>query len=375
MRINFEVGLWARIKAHSMILNIFVIFLLLTLSMCDNTKNLEGFFEECEWPGKHPVKGIFKMDMTAKLQKMHYPRQIGVPAHHLELRTYRDTLTFEIQKKGYLEDCLTLYRVWRAGEEAAMFVSKTPAGKVFVDVGANIGACSILMASSGIETLAFEPMPSNLHYFTKSVIVNRREGPSMSGLRIFTAALGATSINKAILYTQPDNFGNSMLGTYVVDSDSKLPAPGSAAGDGTVGGGMPSRLNSTVRVVTFDEVIAPPVANTVPLMKIDVQGGEVSVLQGMKQTFEKKAETMPLFIFTEVDPVRLKSQGSSTQELFALLTKYGYEPNPLNVPGVSSVSSWDKLAADLDAASAVKGTNAAINILARLSKDTEPIVL
>ena len=80
-----------------------------------------------------------------------------------ELRTYRDTLSLELQRRGYLEDCLTLYKI----------AQQIDGDGLFIDVGANIGACSLLLASGGMRTLAFEPMPGNLHYLTKSLLVNR----------------------------------------------------------------------------------------------------------------------------------------------------------------------------------------------------------
>ena len=89
--------------------------------------------------------GLVKRDMTTKLFKARYPK--GVPEHYLELRTYRDTLSLELQRIGYLEDCLTLLdlpaNIW----------------EFFIDVGANVGACSIPMAASGMTTLALSPCP------------------------------------------------------------------------------------------------------------------------------------------------------------------------------------------------------------------------
>ena len=64
-----------------------------------------------------------------------------------------------------------------------------------------------------------------------------------------------------------------MLGTFIRDSDSRLPA-------------REASIESTVRALTYDEAIASlPSNGSVALMKIDVQGAEASVLQGMNGTF------------------------------------------------------------------------------------------
>ena len=323
-----------------------LLFLLAVVIFCRGS-----VLDECEWSGGRPVAGLVKRDMTTKLFKARYPK--GVPEHYLELRTYRDTLSLELQRIGYLEDCLTLYKI-----------SQQISGKgIFIDVGANVGACSIPMAASGMTTLAFEPMPSNLHYFTKSVLVNQHRLGNLPKLHVFAAALGATS-KYITLHSQSDNFGNSMLGTFIRDSDSRLPA-------------REASIESTVRVLTYDEAIASlPSNGSVALMKIDVQGAEASVLQGMNGTFASHSSYLPRYVFTEIDPVRLRGQNSSSAQLLGLLKAYGYIPNPLKgVSGVSAEPSWDKLAADLDESAKTKGTNAATNLLARLEKDTWPIDL
>ena len=94
-------------------------------------------------------------------------------------------------------------------------------------MGANIGACSIYFAAKGINTLAFEPLPSNLYYFTKAVILNRVRGKqALTNLRLFKVALDSNEVPKMIqMNVQRDNAGNAMVGreSFVVDTDNRLP--------------------------------------------------------------------------------------------------------------------------------------------------------
>ena len=88
------------------------------------------------------------------------------------------------------------------------------------------------------------------------------------------------------------------------DSDSRLPS-------------TEASIKSTVRVLTYDEVVdaLPCNGTNVALMKIDVQGGESSVLLGMNRTFSSNSACLPKYIFSEVDPVRLVAANSSVQHL------------------------------------------------------------
>ena len=60
-------------------------------------------------------------------------------------------------------------------------------GALFVDAGANIGSCSLLMLHLGIPTVSFEPLPSNLYYLTASVLAN---AGFASRLTLYGVALG-----------------------------------------------------------------------------------------------------------------------------------------------------------------------------------------
>lgn len=60
-----------------------------------------------------------------------------------------------IRRYGEFTQCNALFKLWENGD-------KESKNDIFVDVGANIGSCSLLMAASGINVVAFEPVPSNL---------------------------------------------------------------------------------------------------------------------------------------------------------------------------------------------------------------------
>ena len=304
-----------------------------------------------EWDGDLELFNDLR-DLTSKAIIARYRGDLSSDSHYLVLRTYRDTLSQHIRKNGYLEECRDLMKVWKQSTQNNI---RQEDRRIFLDVGANIGACSIYFSTKGIETLAFEPLPSNLHYFTKAVILNRvRRKHELRSLRIFEVALvSSNKIKKVQMNVQRDNAGNAMIGrnSFVVDADSRLPK-------------NREYYNITVPAMSFD-LLLPKIYNdasnirniNVHLLKIDCQGGETGVLKGMSIILSN-AKTRPKYIYTELDPIRLRAMGSSTKELCYLLHFYGYINNDGN--------SFDLTISKLELASKSKGTLAATNILARI---------
>ena len=90
----------------------------------------------------------------------------GVPRKYKQcLRPYPDKLSDEIRRSGHWSDCDALVELWRSSSQGRT-------ADLFVDAGANIGSCSLLMLAEGARTVAFEPLPANLFYFTSAILSN-----------------------------------------------------------------------------------------------------------------------------------------------------------------------------------------------------------
>lgn len=59
---------------------------------------------------------------------------------------------------------------------------------IFVDAGANIGACTLLMAAYGHKTLGFEPSSANFFYLSSGVLANSEN--VRSKITLYHMALG-----------------------------------------------------------------------------------------------------------------------------------------------------------------------------------------
>ncbi|MFN2601740.1 MAG: FkbM family methyltransferase [Gemmatimonadaceae bacterium] len=133
--------------------------------------------------------------------------------------------------------------------EMAFVLHAIRAGDLFVDVGANIGAYTVLAASiPGARCAAFEPAPETFERLTENIRLND------FGSRVQANQMAAGSEDGELVFTKGLDSVN-----HVVGPD-----------DHTKGG-------TTVRVRRLDTVLH---AENPVVMKIDVEGYEMLVLRG-----------------------------------------------------------------------------------------------
>ena len=145
-------------------------------------------------------------------------------------------------------------------------------GDTFVDVGANVGLLSLCAAEcvgpTG-EVLALEPDPQNVTQLQRNLELNPK-----SGVRVLPAAIGATR-------------GKVRLGM-----------PASQAGIQNSGARSRSSSENQIEVeqITIDDAVAQalPRCVAVHLVKIDVEGMELDVLQGGPELFGRSAARVML---------------------------------------------------------------------------------
>jgi FkbM family methyltransferase len=161
---------------------------------------------------------------------------------------------------------------------------------VVIDVGANIGFFTLHFASwvsEGGKVLAIEPEAVNYARLQRNV--------SRSGFAAVVDAVNAAAADaagEALLELNPLHPGDHKLGTTGV----------------------------AVATITLDHLLAARGWPEVSLIKIDVQGAEMRVLAGAR-------ETIPRFrpaLFVEVEDQKLRRYGSSASELITRCTGSGY---------------------------------------------------
>ena len=205
-------------------------------------------------------------------------------------------------------ECADLVRFWNEGS------GQHVRGGVFLEVGANIGACSLEVALSvaNASMLLFEPNPLNFFHLTSSLKWAYEAGRLSAG-RVVAFPLGAGSrALEANMYEQVGNTGNSIVGAMVGSKSRNF-------------------IRRMIHVRPLDAIF--PHGLHVELMKVDVQGYECEVFRGMRELL---ASQQVRKIHFEVWAEGLAAQNCSKEQLVDTLLADGYE---LRISGADSTAS------------------------------------
>ncbi len=185
------------------------------------------------------------------------------------------------------------------------FISQTlRPGDVFVDIGANIGyfttLASRLVGRLG-KVIAFEPDPDHCELLQRNLRLN---GARNAVIR--NEAIGAHS-GASRLYRSPSNFG-----------DHRVVAPAE------------QRQSIPISMRRFDEVCAELRLERADFIKIDVQGYEPHVIDGMGASLDRLGVTTMLMEFW---PNGIRYASGSPQSLLDTLLANGFALHELTDSG------------------------------------------
>ena len=162
-----------------------------------------------------------------------------------------------------------------------------------IDIGANIGAFSLHFARLNPKAtiLGFEPHPRTFARATRNIGLNQ-----FSNIKLINLGLGKAQETVKLYEVNEHNPGmNRILATA---SDKPF---------------------VEIKIDTLDHVLAGFGIERVDFIKIDVEGYEMSVLEGATKTLASKP-----MMFIELDDSNLRDQGASAVKLINLLKASGY---------------------------------------------------
>jgi FkbM family methyltransferase len=195
-----------------------------------------------------------------------------------------------------------LYKAWKAisdRRERELLHRLIQPGMTVVDIGANIGiyTCffSKLTTQSGC-VYAFEPAPSNFKHLRE----NAEHFPNVS---LNQAAVGNSNGTIRLFYSDELNVDHRTFD----------------GGDGRKGIDVP--------VVSLDEYFTA--GHRIDLIKIDVQGYELSVLQGAKRVL---AENHDVKLLMEFWPYGLVKAKVAPAKVIELINSFGFEIRTISDP-------------------------------------------
>lgn len=167
-------------------------------------------------------------------------------------------------------------------------------GQIMLDIGANVGlytAISGLALESNGKVFAFEPDPESLRFLEQTVAENGLKNVNI----VKSAASNANGITQ--LHTCSSNRGDNRL------YDNKN-------SDGSV----------EVKTISIDNYLVDQKIVSVDTIKIDVQGFEGYVIDGMENTLRNSPKLQMLMEFW---PLGLLSAGTNPHELLQKLSDTG----------------------------------------------------
>lgn len=166
---------------------------------------------------------------------------------------------------------------------------------VFYDIGANTGlySCFVANTSSSCQVVAFEPYPPNVSELKENIELNGSEQVS-----VFDVALSDRS--GTISFSAPED-----------------PTPGHGTGS------IAEEENcESVRTVQDDELISDDKAPSPNVVKIDVEGAEPLVVDGLRNA---PSDGSCRLVFCELHLSRLPEYDCSTSKMVSEFEQVGYD--------------------------------------------------
>jgi len=184
--------------------------------------------------------------------------------------------------------------------ETQLILRQAKRGDVVVDVGANIGYYTVLLANKVGENgkvYAFEPDKINFEILKKNIEAN-----NLKNIEIINAAVGSKA-GKLKLYKSKNNFGDHKL--------FKPTLPSLKKGGKTK---IASEETEVVRIIKLDDYLKNQKIN---LMKIDTQGWEPEVIDGAMKIIKRDQPIM----FLEYSPASYQQARLNGKKMMEFLRK------------------------------------------------------
>lgn len=170
------------------------------------------------------------------------------------VHTFFDYVSGSINRNGRWGDCDILPTIWNGTTHDEK--------SVYVEIGANIGSCVMeMLLGTDANIIAFEPHPMNLFNLKKTV--SELDPALQDRLRLIPIGLGHEQ-GSSTIYSAHNNMGNSVIGKIIEDNSRQR---------------FDEKLQFTVNVERLDSILNTDI--DVKLMKMDAQGFECNILEGM----------------------------------------------------------------------------------------------
>jgi FkbM family methyltransferase len=194
-------------------------------------------------------------------------------------------------------------------------------GQTAIDIGANVGLSSLLMAKAvgaGGKVFAFEPGPRAVRFLRMNVGLNAYRNITIEHCAI-SDVIGSTELQVCL----------------TGESDNRL--------EGVVADDV-GYIRMPIKTTTIDDYMRGRPAD---IIKMDIQGSEFAALKGMRETISRNPS---LQIVMEYGPGWLDAAGVTPRDFFDLIEGFGLIMYDLPESGPEQEVNRDWLAANIGAA-------------------------
>ena len=250
------------------------------------------------------IRLVFKLSIFEKiLVKYTIGKKFGsiitkIPPNHYQYSkpTYRKVNRNNINYNLDISDIVDWYIYYGFIENSRQKLLRLiKKGNTIFDIGANVGDVS-MNASIRVDVegkvFAFEPDEINFKRFQSNLLVN-----NFCNITIINKGMGNISGEYFLSIIDENNLGMNKI----------VPVANNIKG-------------SYIDIITIDEYVKEKNIKNIDLIKIDVEGFEMNVLLGGKNSINRFKPKL----FVELDNNNLKEQGFSAKEIISFLENKNY---------------------------------------------------
>jgi FkbM family methyltransferase len=199
-------------------------------------------------------------------------------------------------------------------EESGYLRQHVRSSDVCLDVGANVGYYTLLMATIATSGSihAFEPLPLTASLLKTNLLLNNIQNAVVSQVAVGDA------LSEVDFVVSADDAYSSLLDT----------------------GRKPVVARNRVTMTTLDAYCQTQRLPRVDCLKVDVEGAEEKVIRGAARLLADQGRR-PRLVMLELYNPMLTIYGSSIDQILALMRSFGYEPFRIKGSKVATFSRSD----------------------------------
>lgn len=231
-------------------------------------------------------------------------RPFGIFKNTVIIADYDKTLKIKLSLRDWIQQQIYFFDFY--DERGIRFIqSQLKYGDTFIDIGANIGAYSLIAAKLVGEkgqVIAFEPINQVRNRLIENVALNKFKQIVLEPLAVFDENTKLT-----LHISSQDNFGMSSMHAH----------------------DEVSGLTQIVQTVRIDEYVKNHFMNKIDMIKIDIEGAELFALKGMVSTLMRFKPLVLIEICSDV----LDGTNLRTDEIYTFFQQLNYSPFCINEEG------------------------------------------